>query len=102
MQADYDDILLTLVAKTMLLKIYYELDEINALDSLLGSMHTYLQRKKVMGYHQSNYKNIIRYTRRLLRVAPYDDNQKQKLKAEIEQTNPLTERKWLLEQLDRL
>lgn len=101
-QADYDDILLTLVAKTMLLKIYYELDEINALDSLLGSMRTYLQRKKVMGYHQSNYKNIIRYTRRLLRVAPYDNEQKQKLKAELEQTNPLTERKWLLEQLERL
>lgn len=101
-QADYDDILLTLVAKTMLMKIYYELDEINALDSLLGSMHTYLQRKKVMGYHQSNYKNIIRFTRRLLRVAPYNEEQKQKLSAEISQTSPLTERKWLLQQLERL
>lgn len=100
--ADFDDILLTLVGKTLLLKIYYELDEFNALDSLLGSMHTYLQRKKVMGYHQSNYKNILRFTRRLLRTAPYDNEQKSKLKAEIEQANPLTERKWLLEQLERL
>ncbi|GIV31112.1 MAG: hypothetical protein KatS3mg029_0463 [Saprospiraceae bacterium] len=101
-QADYDDILLTLVAKTMLLKIYYELDEINALDSLLSSMRTYLQRKKIMGYHQANYKNIIRFTRKLLRIAPYDEAQKQKLKEEIEQSSPLTEKKWLLEQLERL
>ena len=101
-QSDYDDILMTLVARTMLLKIYYELDEISALESLLGSMRTYLQRKKIMGYHKSNYKNIIRFTKKLLRVAPYSKDQKAKLKAEISGANPLTEQKWLLEQVDRL
>jgi hypothetical protein len=101
-QFDYDDLLMTLSAKTMLLKIYYELDEISALESLLGSMRAYLQRKKVMGYHKSNYKNIIRYTKKLLRVAPYSKDQQEKLKAEIAEANPLTERKWLLEQVDRL
>ncbi|MFQ5447278.1 MAG: hypothetical protein ACE5FF_10110 [Saprospiraceae bacterium] len=101
-QLDHDDILILLVAKTMLLKMYYELDEISALESLLGSMRTYLQRKKIMGYHKANYKNIIRYTKKLLRVAPYSKDQKEKLKAEIAGANPLTERQWLLEQVDRL
>lgn len=101
-QADYDDILLTLVAKTMLLKIYCELDEINALDSLLASMRTYLRRKKVMGYHQANYRNIIRFTGKVMRVKPYDQEQQNKLKAEIEAATPLTERTWLLTQLERL
>ncbi len=99
---DYDDILISLVAKTMQLKMYYELDEFNALESLLGSMKTYLQRKKVMGYHKNNYKNIIHYTKKLLKVTPYDKDQKQQLKQELEATNPLTERKWLLAQLDNL
>jgi hypothetical protein len=99
---DYDDILLMLVAKTMLLKMYYELDEISALDSLIGSMKTYLQRKKVMGYHKDNYKNIIHYTHKMLKLAHYDKEQIQKLRQEIENANPLTERKWLLAQLDKL
>ena len=101
-QSDYDDLLMTLNARTMLLKMYYELDEFNALDSLLGSMNTFLQRKKVMGYHKDNYKNIIQYTKKMLKVAHYDKEQIQKLKSEIEATNPLTERKWLLEQLDKM
>ena len=101
-QSDYDDILMTLNARTMLLKMYYELDETNALDSLIGSMKTYLQRKKVMGYHKDNYKNIIQYTKKMLKMAHYDKEQIQKLKTEIEATNPLTERKWLLAQLDKL
>lgn len=101
-QSDYDDNLMTLHSKTMLLKMYYELDEVTALDSLLGSMKTYLQRKKVMGYHKDNYKNIIQYTKKMLKVAHYDKEQIQKLKQEIETVNPLTERKWLLAQLDKL
>ncbi len=101
-QSDYDDLLMTLNAKTMLLKMYFELDEYNALESLLGSMRTYLQRKKVMGYHKDNYKNIIHFTKKLLKVTPYDKAQKEKLRRELTDTNPLTERKWLLEQLDRL
>lgn len=100
--SDYDDILMNLVAKTMLLKMYYELDELNALDSLLSSMKTYLQRKKVMGYHKNNYKNITSCTQKLLKIKPYDKDQKQRLRKEIETLNPLTERKWLLAQLDNL
>jgi hypothetical protein len=101
-QSDYDDILMSLNAKTMLLKMYYELDEINALESLLGSMRTYLQRKKVLGYHKSNYQSIIHFTKKLLKLPPYASDQHAKLKKELTEASPLTERKWLLEQLDRI
>jgi hypothetical protein len=100
MQFDFDDILMTLNAKTMLLKMYYEEEEFDVLESLLESMRNYVQRKKVIGYHKSNYRNIIRYTRRLLRVNPYDREAKQKLGHEISEAQPLTEREWLLRQLD--
>jgi hypothetical protein len=101
-QSDYDDILMSLNAKTMLLKMYYELDEINALESLLGSMRTYLQRKKVLGYHKSNYQSIIHFTKKLLKLPPYASDQHAKLKKELTEATPLTERKWLLDQLERI
>jgi hypothetical protein len=87
-------------AKMMLLKIYYELDEVDALESLLESMRAYLNRKEVTGYYRSNYQNIIRYTRKLVRINPYDKAPKEKLRQEIQQVNPLTEREWLLRQLE--
>ncbi len=96
-QVDYTDILINLNAKTILLKIYFIEGEFNSLDSLLESMRNYLQRKKVIGYHKANYKNIIRFTKRLLRVN--SKMQKQKLALEIENANPLSEKNWLLEQL---
>ena len=100
-QVDYNDILIYLSAKSMLIKMYYELDEIDALESLLESTRTYIQRKEVMGYHRENYKNIITYTRKLLRTNLYDKTAKAKLKKEISAIKPLTEKKWLLEQLEK-
>ncbi len=101
-QFEYDDILMSLHAKTMLIKMYYELDEFNALDSLIESMRAYLQRKKVMGYHRSIYKNLIALFKKLLKIRPGDKEQIKKLSEEIAMTEPLMERRWLLEQLEKL
>lgn len=101
-QYDTDDILMSLLAKTMLLKMYYELDEFGALDSLIDSMRAYIQRKKVMGYHKAVFKNLLTYTKKLLKVFPNDKEQIEKLKSEIETADPLMERKWLLEQLEKM
>ncbi len=101
-QVEYDDILINLNAKSMLLKMLYEQDELDALDSLLESVRTYIQRKKVIGYHKNIYSNLVKYTRKLVRVNPYSQDQKEKLKQEILTANPLAERQWLLEQLANL
>ena len=104
LQYEHDDLTINLRAKNILLKIYYEEDEIGALESLLGSMRTYLSRKKVMGYHKDNFKNIINLTKKLLKVKPYDKDQKIKLKTLIEEADPLTtdDRNWLLTQLENV
>lgn len=99
MQFDYDDILFNLSAKSMLIKIYYEEGEFSALDSLLESLRTYINRKKAIAYHKNIYNNLIRFTKRLVRLSPYNKEQKEKLRREIEAANPLPERKWLLDQL---
>ncbi len=99
---EYDDILMTLAAKTMLLKMYYELDEYDALESLLDSMKRYMSRKKVIGYHKANYNNVIRYTRKLVNLNPFDREEIARLQQEVESVSPLTERQWILEMLARL
>jgi len=100
LQVEYDDLFLNLDSKNMLMKMYFELKEFDALDSLLGSMQNNLLRKKAIGYHRKNYKNIIRLTKKLLKLNPFNQDHKDKLRLEIQQSQPLTERKWLLEQLD--
>ena len=101
-QGDFDDLLIYLNAKTMLLKMYYELDEHDALDYQLDSLGTYIKRKKVMGYHKENFQNLIRYTRKLARVNPYNKKDISALRVDIQTANLLSERDWLLKQLDNL
>ncbi|MEO1260050.1 MAG: hypothetical protein AAFZ15_14750 [Bacteroidota bacterium] len=91
---------LMLGAKTMQLKIYYELDETNALDSLMENMRIYLQRRKDLGYRKQNYENLLYLCRKLIDLPAYDKALAIKLKEEIEGAEILTEKEWLLKQLD--
>lgn len=98
-KAEYKEVLLGLAAKTLQLKIYYELGEFDLLDAHLQSLKTYLYRKKVMGYHRENYINTIRFTLKLLEIKPYDQAAKTALRQVIEQTGAVAEKEWLLAQL---
>ncbi|MEM1320228.1 MAG: hypothetical protein AAGG75_08225 [Bacteroidota bacterium] len=98
-KSNYKDLLLNLAAKTVLLKIYFELEELSLLDSHLEAMNMFIRRKKVIGYHQTNYLNIIQYTKKLMAVNPYDRADRLRLRQQIEAEEILTEREWLLEQL---
>ncbi len=96
-KSEYEDLLLNLSAKTVLLKIYYELREFDLLDAHLGAMEKFLSRKKQMGYHRDNYLNTIRFTRKLLETT--DKEARRKLRQEMEQAKHLAERQWLMGQL---
>jgi len=98
---EYDDMLLNIIAKTMLLKIYYEQGEFDALESLLESMRIYLQRKEALDTaRKSAYKNLISLMKKLLNLNPYSKTQTERMRLLVESTDPLMEREWLLRQLD--
>lgn len=101
-QFESKHILVNLNAKQMLIKMYYEQDKVDILESLLDSLSIYLRRKEIIGYHKANYQNIVKYTRKLLRLNPFDKEKRIALRQEIDKTSPLTEQTWLLEQLDKL
>lgn len=101
-EVDYKDLFLNISAKVMQLKIYYEQGEFDALDSFLDSFKIFLRRKKVMSYHKDNYLNTIHFTQKLLLVNPFDKTAIAQLQKQIINTSPLSERAWLLEQLETI
>ena len=99
---DQGDLLISLYAKNLLVKIYYELGEFKLLDSFLDAFQIYLRRKKGIASHKKNYWNMIYYMQKLMKVNPFNAMAKSKLKERMEGEPVLLERKWLLEQLDKL
>lgn len=97
-----DDLLNNLNARRMLLRIYYDLGELDALESLLGSFQTYIYRKKGIGYHRELYLNLVRFTRRLLHLSPHEAEQIDSLESDIMAVKDLPEKAWLLEKLSVL
>lgn len=100
-QVDFKHPVYSLLAKTLLLKIYHELDEYDLLENQIDAMLTYVRRKELSDLHRNNFNNIARLTRQLSRLTPSRGKRKA-LREKIEGTSPLSEKKWLLEQLDSI
>ena len=101
-KADYDDILITLAAKALLLKAFYETAAYDALDAHLEAMRTYINRKSQIAYHQENYLNLVRFTKNLLQISPSDTENLKNLESKIQDTKAIAEKKWLLEKIREL
>lgn len=98
-QAYFKDVLLNLAAKTISLKIYYTLENFDLLDAHVNAMNNFIRRNRLIGYHRKNYLNLLRFTRKLLGVNPFDPKATAELRVQIEAAEPLTEKAWLLAQL---
>lgn len=94
--AEYSDILINLMAKTLALKIYYEQDEYDLLHSHLDAMRNFITRHKELSYHRENYRNTIRFVGKLLQLRPADTAGRELLRREIEETKAVAEKNWLL------
>jgi tetratricopeptide (TPR) repeat protein len=95
---NFDDHLSNLFAKTLMLKIYYESKEDRLLDSHLDAMQVYLTRKKLTGTYKSNYANVIKYTKKLNKLKPYDDSSRAKLRDDIQKEKYLPDKNWFFQQ----
>ena len=96
---EYSDTLWNLAAKFMLVKIYFETQEYEALVGLLNTFKVYLFRQKKIGYHKERYKNIIKFSEKLYANIDVSKSKKLKLKNEIEQVADLPDKDWFLEML---
>lgn len=101
----FDDVLLELGARVLLLKIYFENGEWRLLNNFLTSFERFVSRKKTLAYHAPNYLNIIQLTRKIILFRngqkPAGDEERNALLARIHSERPLTEREWLEDMLTR-
>jgi hypothetical protein len=100
-QSDYDELLLNLAAKALLLKVYFETRAMDALDSHLDAMSNFVRRKKEMSYYRDHYINLCRFTKKLLTLRPDDRAGRAALLADIEATPKLASRDWLTGVINR-
>lgn len=101
-QANYRDPLLHLSAKTVSLKIFYELEAFDALEAQLNALQVFLRRREAISYHRENYNNMLKYLRRLVEINPYDRKAIAKLKADMEREVVVAEKQWLLRQIEKM
>ena len=102
-QVEYEDVFYNLDSKVMLLKTYYDLEEIEALYSLMDSFRLFLRRNKLITEsHKRNYLNLIRFVKQLSRIRPGETKKLKQIKDKIEATEQIADVNWLMEQVEKL
>lgn len=96
------DLVNDLIARTLLLKIYFEQGEYDILEVHLERLRGFVGRQEFSHYHRENYGNIIRVVRQLITLAPYDKSGRERLRVKIGKMKPLTEREWLLSKITKM
>ena len=98
-RSDYKDTINNMIAKIYQLKIYYETDEFDLLNSHLASLKNYVRRHTAIGYHRTNYTRIIHYTEQLMALHFNNPKAVAALREKIVAEKILTEKEWVLEML---
>ncbi len=102
-QVEYEDITYTLNSKTLLMASFYELDEFEALNSLLDTFRIYLNRnQKVPGYRRTHYLTTINVVRKLAKIKIGDMTNIEKLTTEVNKAKGIVSKNWILEKLTAL
>ncbi len=108
-RSDGDDVLISLSARNLLQKIYFEKNYLDPLEYLIGSTSAYLRRKDPEKVYKENYTNINLALRKLIQLKKLTssqkislENKKQKTRQFLNSLSPLSEKKWLLEQLEMI
>lgn len=97
---EYSDLFMMLSTKMLLLKTYYELDEVTPFGSLVHSFKALLKNKSTIGYYHTNYTNFIRFAEKLFSKGRYDKKARQSLAVQIKATKAIAEKDWLLEKTE--
>jgi hypothetical protein len=102
-EVEYEDIVYSLSSKSLLIATYYESDEIEPLYSLLESFRAYLNRRNdIPEDWKRSRRNLIKFTKKLIRIVPGDQKAIDKIKTEMEESDNIADVKWLKERIAEL
>jgi hypothetical protein len=102
-KVNYEDVWYNIGSKSILIFTYYELDEYDALESLLQAFRMYIDREKSLSKERKqSYLHLINFTRKLIRINPKDKEKIIALKENITETKGVVSKPWLLEKIEEL
>ena len=101
-QVDLEDVHYTLIARSLIVILYYELKEFDAMLSSIDSFRVYLNRTKILSKDRINrFKNYLKYIKKIAFLNAKDSKVLSKLHAEIQDAK-VTNKALLLEKIEEL
>jgi len=110
-KVEYSDLRYSVGAKALLLRTYYDLEEYDALLSLVQSFTLYLRRNKLMAdFQRDGHYDLFKFTRRAAQIRSNLDFAKpeklrrelEKLQQDIKAANTIFNKSWLIEKMEEL
>ena len=97
-KVQFRDVLYNLDTRRMLLRSYFEIGAFDSLDSLLDSFIVFIRRRRDLGYHKENFKNLIKFTKKLLAIG-HQKKEREQLYELVKNTSAVADKEWLLEKI---
>lgn len=102
-RVEFNDPFYALDAKSLLVRIYFELGEKDVLFSFCDSFKIYLKRNKLISKsHLNNHLRLISLVSKLAKLKVGQFEKLEKIKTEIRESQGLSNKKWLIEQAQKL
>lgn len=103
LEVEFTDVYYHLDSKSLLLRIYYELEDWEPLLSLFNTFKIYLKRNKLISeYQRTTYTNLVKFVRKLTRIKMGSKLPLEKVKMEIEQVKQIADLTWLQGKVEEL
>lgn len=100
---DFEDSNYNLSSRLMMLNAYYELKEFGPLESLMDSFSVFLRRKKFVNeVIMISYQNHLKFLRKLIKLFNPEKSKVEALRKEIEDSERVINKVWLLQKLDEI
>lgn len=100
---EFTDVYYHLDSKSLLLRIYYELEDWEPLLSLFNTFKIYLKRNKLISeYQRTTYTNLVKFVRKLTRIKMGSKLPLERVKQEIEQVKQIADLTWLESKVNEL
>jgi hypothetical protein len=100
---EYMDVYYILDSKILLLKTYYELEEIDAFHSLADSFYVYLRRNELISSYQKNIcLNFVKFVKRLMKAKLGDQKAASGLRSELNTATQVAGIAWLIKKCEAL
>jgi hypothetical protein len=100
LQVEFNDVLLNITARSLLIKIYCETDQTELLLSYLEATRIFLLRNQLLEAHfKRQLQKFVEFTAKFAKIPPHDRERFQNLHEQLPPAQEMMHREWLAGQL---